>query len=132
MSEDVPVRHTRTVVAPAPAAKLMVLLGLLLAVFAVYLAFSPLERTTKDGRPVQCGSAFKPPGALVRVACATANTQRQWQTGAVFASALIIAFGGIWVYGGTRRLEVERTSRAATSDAPAEPAGSNAVREPDL
>ena len=52
MSDAAPAQHTRTVVAPAPAAKLMVLLGVLLAVFAVYLAFSPLERTAKDGRPV--------------------------------------------------------------------------------
>jgi len=116
---DAPARHTRTVVTPSPTAKLMVLLGVLLAIVAVYLAFSPLERTTKDGRPVQCGSAFKPPGALVRVTCGNANSQRQWQTGAVFAGALVVAFGGVWAFGGTRRTETEHPVRPSGSDAAA-------------
>jgi hypothetical protein len=115
MSDDAP-RHTRTVVAPSSAAKLMVLIGVLIAVFAVYLAFSPLERTTRDGRPIQCGSAFKPPGALVKVTCGNANAQRQWQTGAVFASALVVAFGGVWVYGGSRRVESERPARVPSPE----------------
>ena len=110
MSEEVPTRHTRTVVTPSPAAKLMVVIGVLLAIAAAYLAFSPLERTTSAGKPVQCGSAFKPPGALVRVACGNANLQRQWQSGAVLAGALVVAFGGVWAFGGTRRTETERAA----------------------
>ncbi|MFI5101450.1 MAG: hypothetical protein ACHQE5_13205 [Actinomycetes bacterium] len=116
MSEELPVRRTRTVLSPTPPAKLLVLIGVLLAVFAGYLAFSPLERTTKDGRPVSCGTAFKQSGPLTRLTCGQANVQRQWQAGGVLAAAVIVAFGGMWVYGGSRRIVVERTSRVVTAE----------------
>lgn len=71
--------------------RLLVLVGLLLAVFAGYLLLSPITRVDSDGKAIDCGSLLYPPtDPFVIGLCGSVGDARLAQTVAIGVAALLV------------------------------------------
>lgn len=97
---------TRVVVTLSVGARVGGVIALLLLVAAGYLLWSPIQLYPSDGFPIMCGSAANPPGDdLGTAACGEVNRIRQWQSGSLALSALVVAAGSVYAFGIGRRQE---------------------------
>lgn len=109
-------RKPRTVISLTVGARGMIVVSILLLLGAAYLFWSPIEVRQSQGFPIDCGSAAAPPSDDLGTAlCGLAVDQRAWQSATLVAMALVIAGGGIYVFG------VSRTGDPDEGDVAAEP-----------
>ena len=100
---------TRTVFVLNRGARLCLLLAALTLVFAGWLLFSPIDIQSREGPMFNCGSAARPPSELFqRNVCGRLAQGRQIETGFAAGAALIMAVGGLFVFGASRRTEEVR------------------------
>jgi hypothetical protein len=97
---------TRTVTSLSLGARLSLLAGLVIAAFAVYLYFVPIEFVTPAGSAFRCGSAADPVSdTFGRNVCADRNKIQRYRAITVGSVALLVAVGGAAAFGLSRREE---------------------------
>ena len=83
-------------------ARICLVVGALLLLFAAYLFWGPLGQSVGTNFPAKCGSAAHPPGdTLGKAVCGSVNAQRRAQAISVLGAALIVAVGGVLAFGVT-------------------------------
>ena len=112
MSDQRPVG--RTVFVLSRGARACLLLGLLLLVLGVYKMVTPIDIQSPQGPMFACGSGLRPPSdQFQKNVCGRLAERQQVQAGFLVGGALIVAAGGLLVFGSSRREEV---ARGATED----------------
>jgi hypothetical protein len=97
---------TRTVFVLSRGARLFLLLGVLMLMFAAYLLFAPIDIQSPQGPMFNCGSAARPPtDTFQKNVCGRIDQDRQFQSAFVAGGAIITALGGLVVFGSSRRTE---------------------------
>jgi len=90
-------------------------LGLLLLVLGLYKIVMPIEIQSPQGPMFACGSGLHPPtDQFQKNVCGRLPERQQVQAGFLAGAALIVAAGGVLVFGLSRR---EERARVATEDA---------------
>ena len=88
-------------------ARLGAVLGVLLALVAVFLLFVPLEKPTTTGQPFRCGTAVNPQtGDFPDAVCAGIATRYRLEAGLFGLAAVTVSAGALWAFGTVRRREV--------------------------
>jgi hypothetical protein len=112
MSEQRPLG--RTVFVLSRGARACLLLGLLLLVLGVYKMVTPIDIQSPQGPMFACGSGLRPPSdQFQKNVCGRLAERQQVQAGFLAGGALIVAAGGVLVFGSSRR---EERARVATED----------------
>ena len=102
----------RTVFVLSRGARACLLLGLLLLVLGVYKMVTPIDIQSPQGPMFACGSGLRPPSdQFQKNVCGRLAERQQVQAGFLTGGALIVAAGGVLVFGSSRREE-----RVATED----------------
>jgi hypothetical protein len=90
-------------------ARACLLIALLLLVFAVFRMVTPIDIQTTQGPMFGCGSGLRPPtDAFQKNVCGRLSQGRQVEVGFEAGGAVIIALGGLLVFGSSRRDERAR------------------------
>ena len=112
MSDQRPVG--RTVFVLTRGARACLLVGLLLLVLAAYRMVAPIDIQSPQGPMFACGSGLRPPtDQFQKNVCGRLSQHRQLDAGFLAGGALIVAVGGLLVFGSSRR---EERARAAAED----------------
>ncbi len=108
-------RHPgRTVFVLNRGARACLLLGVLLLLLAVYVLVTPIDAQSPQGPMFACGSGLRPPtDQFQKNICGRLAERQQVQAGFLAGGALIVAVGGVLVFGSSRR---EERAAAATED----------------
>jgi hypothetical protein len=110
MSDQRPVG--RTVFVLTRGARACLLVGLLLLVLAAYRMVAPIDIQSPQGPMFACGSGLRPPtDQFQKNVCGRLSEHRQLDAGFLAGGALVVAVGGLVVFGSSRRQE--RTGAAA-------------------
>ena len=104
----------RTIFVLSRGARVCIVLGLLLLVIAVYKMVTPIDIQSPQGPMFACGSGLRPPSdQFQKNVCGRLPERQQVQAGFLAGGALILAAGGVLVFGSSRR---EERARDATED----------------
>jgi hypothetical protein len=104
----------RTVFVLTRGARACLLLGLLLLVLAAYRMVAPIDIQSPQGPMFACGSGLRPPtDQFQKNVCGRLSEHRQLEAGFLAGGALILAAGGLLVFGSFRR---EERGRAVAED----------------
>jgi hypothetical protein len=115
MSDQRPVG--RTVFVLTRGARGCLLIALLLLVLGAYRMVAPIDLQTAQGPMFACGSGLRPPtDEFQKNVCGRLSQGRQVEAGFLAGGALIVAIGGLLVFGSSRR--EERARIAAEDDEP--------------
>jgi hypothetical protein len=108
-------RHLgRTVFVLTRGARACLLLGLLSLVLGVYVLVTPIDIQSPQGPMVACGSGWRSPSdQFHKNVCGRLVQRQQVQAGFLAGGALIVAAGGVLVFGSSRR---EERAGTATED----------------
>jgi hypothetical protein len=97
---------SRTVFVLSRGARGCLLLGALMLVFGAYLLVSPIDIQSREGPMFACGSGLQPPTeAFQKNVCGRLSQQRQTEAAFLGVGAIVIAVGGLLVFGSSRREE---------------------------
>jgi hypothetical protein len=100
---DQPTRQFRTVVTLTLAARIAVLVAVLLLIAAAYMYWVPLTVPNPTGAPFRCRTAANPPSdAFAQAFCGTINTTYRYRALALLVGALVVGVGGLWLLGERR------------------------------
>ena len=81
-------------------ARISLLIAVLLLVPAAYLLVAPLERPSDQGAPFGCGTAISPPHTqFARSVCGDLNRRNALRSGAFGVAAVLLAGGGVVLFG---------------------------------
>jgi hypothetical protein len=81
-------------------ARICLIVGALLLLFAGYLFWAPVGQSVPSGFPAKCGSAAHPPDdTLGKAVCGSINDERRSQALALLIAAVIVAGGGLLAFG---------------------------------
>jgi hypothetical protein len=104
----------RTVFMLTRGARVCLLTALLLLVLAAYRMVSPIDIQSPQGPMFACGSGLRPPAdPFQKNVCGRLSERRQLDAAFLAGGALIIAVGGLLIFGSSRR---EERARAAAED----------------
>jgi hypothetical protein len=99
----------RTVFVLSRGARACLLAALLLLVVAVFRLVAPIDIQTSQGPIFACGSGLRPPSeAFQKNVCGRLSQGRQVEAGFLAGGAVILALGGLLVFGSSRRDERAR------------------------
>jgi hypothetical protein len=105
----------RTVFVLTRGARACLLIALLLLVLAAFRMVAPIDIQTSQGPMFACGSGLRPPTeAFQKNVCGRLSQGRQVEAGFLAGGAVIVALGGLLVFGSSRR--DERARLAADDD----------------
>jgi hypothetical protein len=77
-----------------------VVVALICLVFTIFLLVAPIQKSSSNGAQFDCGSALNPPSAsFPKAVCGKLPQTRRLQAGALATTGLLIAVGGVWVFG---------------------------------
>jgi hypothetical protein len=108
MSDQRPVG--RTVFVLTRGARACLLLGLLVLVLAAYRMVAPIDIQSPQGPVFACGSGLRPPtDQFQKNVCGRLSERRQLDAGFLAGGAVIVAVGGLLVFGSSRREERTRS-----------------------
>jgi hypothetical protein len=97
----------RTVFVLSRGARACLLLGLLLLVLGVYTLVTPIDIQSPQGPMFACGSGLRPPtDQFQKNVCGRLAQRQQVQAGFLAGGALIVAAGGLLIFGSNRREEL--------------------------
>jgi hypothetical protein len=100
---------TREVVTLSRGAKGCAVAALLLLVLSVFLLLVPIEKSTSTGAQFNCGTALNPQtGQFPEAVCGKMPRRYRLEAAALAVGALVLAVGGIWVFGVDRRVQRRR------------------------
>jgi hypothetical protein len=112
MSDQRPVG--RTVLVLTRGARACLLIAVLLLVTGAYRMVAPIDIQTTQGPMFSCGSGLRPPtDAFQKNVCGRLSQGRQVEAGFLAGGAVIVAVGGLLVFGSSRR---EERARLAVED----------------
>lgn len=101
----------RTVFVLSRGARACLLIALLLLVAAAFRLVDPIDIQTSQGPMFSCGSGLRPPSeAFQKNVCGRLSQGRQIEAGFLAGGALVVALGGLLVFGSSRRDEHARHS----------------------
>ena len=104
----------RTVFVLTRGARACLLIALLLLVFGAFRMVAPIDIQTTQGPMFACGSGLRPPtDAFQKNVCGRLSQGRQVEVGFEAGGAVLIALGGLLVFGSSRR---EERARLAAED----------------
>ncbi|HST67004.1 MAG TPA: hypothetical protein VLM05_17620 [Mycobacteriales bacterium] len=104
----------RTVFVLTRGARVCLLISLLLLVFAAFRMVAPIDIQTTQGPMFACGSGLRPPtDAFQKNVCGRLSQGRQVEAGFEVGGAVLLALGGLLVFGSSRR---EERARQAAED----------------
>jgi hypothetical protein len=97
---------SRTVFVLTRGARGCLLLATLVLLLGAYLLVSPIDIQSPQGPMFACGSGLQPPtDQFQKNVCGRLNERRQVQAGFLGGAAVILAVGGLLVFGSSRREE---------------------------
>jgi hypothetical protein len=101
----------RTVFVLSRGARAGLVLGLLLLVLGIYRLVAPIDIQSPQGPMFACGSGMRPPtDQFQKNVCGRLSQGRQIEAGFLAGGALLVAAGGLVVFGSFRREERPRTA----------------------
>jgi hypothetical protein len=99
----------RTVFVLTRGARACLLIALLLLVVGAFRLVAPIDIQTSQGPMFACGSGLQPPTeAFQKNVCGRLSQGRQVEAGFLAGGALVLALGGLLVFGSSRRDERAR------------------------
>jgi len=94
--------EARTVLALSVGARVCLIVGGVLLVWAAYLFWGPISHDVTGGFPARCGSAAQPPvDTLGKAVCGSINDIRRSESLAAAGAALVVIVGGMLAFGFT-------------------------------
>lgn len=113
-------RHIgRTVFVLSRGARACLLLGVLLLLFGVYKLVTPIDIQSPQGPMFACGSGIRPPtDQFQKNVCGRLAERQQVQAGFLAGGALVVAAGGVLVFGSFRREERARVASEEDGESP--------------
>lgn len=110
----------RVVSTPSTGAQLCVLIAVVVLVAAGYYLLTPVQVSSQNGRPFDCGTVMSGPSTqFAKGICGRANDVAGYRAAALGLAALVIGVGGFLVFGFGRREDLP--ARPARPSQPAEP-----------
>jgi hypothetical protein len=99
----------RTVLVLSRGARACLLISLLLLVLGAYRLVAPIDIQSPQGPMFACGSGLRPPtDQFQKNVCGRLSEGRQVDAGFLAGGALIVAAGGLLLFGSSRRHERAR------------------------